>query len=366
MLSSCPSSRQGILDPRTFTFWHYQVSGWILMYCADLAITSLRAPSVREFLTTSLEVPLAFLLSLLLREVYATIEYKALSIVSLIGAILLWSAVFTVIWYALATVLWHVSMGPEYSARMLHFPELIRQIDFLMPIWVGWSSLYFGINYWRDWEVERERARKAVSLARRAQLEMLRYQLNPHFLFNALNSVRALVDEDRAVAKEMVTELSAFLRYSLSHNEAPDVPLSDELAAIRHYLSIEKRRFEDKLDVRFDIQPDAERFRVLSFLVHPLVENAVKYGMKTSSMPLHVGVSARLEEGALALTVSNSGSWYRGSGSGSVLQGTGTGLENVRRRLENAYAGRHTLTTEEEAGQVEVRMEIRPPVRGGA
>jgi len=217
----------------------------------------------------------------------------------------------------------------------------------------------FGIKYWRDWEDEKDRARKAAALVQRARLQLLRYQLNPHFLFNALNSVRALIQEDRKHAKEMITELSEFLRYSLIHRDHTDVPLREELDAIRHYLSIEKKRFEDKLQVKFNIDHEAEEYPILSFLIHPLVENAIKYGMKTSAMPLKIGIDAALQHGDLRVAVTNSGSWLSPlDDSARNLEGTGTGLSNVRSRLENAYPGRHRFTVEQSDGCVCVRIEI--------
>lgn len=344
---------------RSLSFWHYQIAGWLILWVADLILMVLRSLPSREFAVEGLEAPLAFALSLLLRQIYKRASYRNFPILAMIGYIGLWSLVFTVIWYAGIAAIWYLTLGPSYSLPMLNYRAAIQWINYLVPIWLGWSSLYFGIKYWRDWADEKDRARKAVALVQRARLQMLRYQLNPHFLFNALNSVRALIQEDKKHAKEMITELSEFLRYSLIHRDHTEVPLREELDAIRHYLSIEKKRFEDKLQVTFTIDPEAEEYPILSFLIHPLVENAVKYGMKTSTMPLRLHIEAALQSGDLRVVVTNSGSWLPPpEGSKENPEGTGTGLTNVRARLENAYPGRHRFAVEQNDGRVGVRIEI--------
>jgi two-component system, LytTR family, sensor kinase len=199
---------------------------------------------------------------------------------------------------------------------------------------------YFGIKFWKDWNAEHDRAEKASLLAQSAQLQMLRYQLNPHFLFNSLNSIRAMVEEDKQTTRDMLTELAEFLRYSLVSKNYSDVPLREELNAIRHYFAIEKHRFEEDLELIYDIDPDAEEFPVLSFLIHPLVENAVKHGMRTSPMPLKIKIEAKLNMGNLTVTISNTGKWSPHSDSMNT-NGTGTGLTNIQARLEQAFPGRY-------------------------
>jgi LytS/YehU family sensor histidine kinase len=222
-------------------------------------------------------------------------------------------------------------------------------------LFLSWSALYFGIKYWRQSQQEQQQALRAAALAKEAELQMLRYQLNPHFLFNSLNSAIALIRENPARAEKMIGELSDFMRYSLANGKAGDAPLSDELEAARNYLDIEKIRFEDKLIVSFDIEPNAGEFRVPSMLIHPLVENAVKYGMQTSPMPLRVEINARADNGALRLEVINTGRWIEDSANG---RGTSVGIENVRQRLRQAFPERHRFDVFEREGLVHAVMEV--------
>jgi LytS/YehU family sensor histidine kinase len=229
----------------------------------------------------------------------------------------------------------------------------------IYPEKLVWGALYFGIKFWRDWIDERERAENAEKEAEQAQLQMLRYQLNPHFLFNALNSLRALIDEDSQQARTLITELSEFLRHSLISRNRTDVALRDEMQAVHHYLSIEKKRYEEKLDVTFDVDPRSEECPVLSFLIQPLVENAVKYGMQTSPMPLRIWIAASLNGQSLRITVTNTGRWVVRSAIGHPgINGAGSGLDNVRVRLQRAFPERHLLETIERNGRVSVVLDI--------
>lgn len=233
----------------------------------------------------------------------------------------------------------------------------------VVPV-LGWVWLYFGLSIWREWRQQEERASAASSLAQAAQLQMLRYQVNPHFLFNAMNSIRALIDENEHKAREIITELSAFLRYSLISKDCAEVPLKEEVEAIRYYFAIQMKRYEDKLEVRYDIDPQAGEYPVLSFLIHPFIENAVKYGMRTSPLPLIIDLAARIQDRSLVVTVRNTGRWEeprQEEGPGRL--GTGAGLANVRRRLENAYPDNHRIDIHEKDGSVVVQLTIRG--RGG-
>jgi len=158
----------------------------------------------------------------------------------------------------------------------------------------------------------------------------------------------------------MITELSEFLRYSLVSKSYSDVPLKEEMEAIQHYFAIQKKRYEDKLEVIYDVEPEAGEFPVLSFLIHPLVENAVKYGMRTSPMPLTVHLKAIVRDGILRIEVCNTGKWIEpAQDRDQAYASTGTGLENVRRRLDNVFPNRYRFEIFEKEGRVHVQLEMR-------
>lgn len=203
---------------------------------------------------------------------------------------------------------------------------------------------------------ERRRAERdsleAALGAERARLESLRYQINPHFLFNALNSTRAALPLREAVARGMLTDIAGYLRSTLENREAEHAPLSDEISRIREYLRIEQRRFGERLRPQFEIDPAAEGKNIPVFLLQPLVENAIRHGLETMREPCRILVSARCDGDLLCLEVANTGRWREPSGR------QGVGLANVRRRLELLYGSKAVLRTDEEAGMVRVRMEF--------
>jgi len=223
-------------------------------------------------------ISIGFVITLLLRYLYKKLNLKSYSILPLFLTVLVITYVAVNVWYGIDILLNPLFATEDIPAVPVAFHTYLSVLFYWWTLLFTWSVLYFVINFWIEWKQQEGRTEKANVLAQKAQLQMLRYQLNPHFLFNSLNSIRALIEENERNARMMITELSEFLRYSLMSNNYSNVPLSNELDAIRHYFSIEKKRYEDKLNVTFDIDPLAEDYPVISFLVHPLVENAIKYG----------------------------------------------------------------------------------------
>ncbi len=190
----------------------------------------------------------------------------------------------------------------------------------------------------------------------KARLEVLRYQLNPHFLYNSLNSIYGLLFENARGAGEMVVRLSDFCRATLT-GPKDDLPaLETEVDALRSYLDVEKIRWGERLQVEFAITPEAAQARLPPFLLLPLIENAVKYGRRTTRDVLRIRISATRAEGALHIAVTNSGTWVT---PGSPRpDSTGIGLENLRQRLRRYYPGAHEFVTEEKDGTVTARLRL--------
>ncbi len=344
-------------------FWVLQISGWLLYgviyYLIFYSYKDLDLANTFGFAVTYM---VAFVVTIAMRKIYQKLDYQHRSLLNVSGVVILTSISFAVIWIYLDRLVSYPIYGIEQFQKALDRISMrsnISQIYWNSFILFTWSTLYFLINFWRQWNEQLLRTEKAELLAHSAQLQMLRYQLNPHFLFNSLNSIRALILEDQTKARDMVTELAELLRYSLVSKNNGDVPFSEEITAIKHYFAIEEKRYEENLQVSFDIDPLAEEYPIPSFLVHPLVENAVKYGMKTSGMPLKINIQAKIKDNELSIFVRNSGTWLSDEGQGlSRPAGTGTGLKNVRERLENRFPGAHTMTTSEEDGGVIIKISI--------
>ncbi len=182
---------------------------------------------------------------------------------------------------------------------------------------------------------------QALSAAQHAQLAALRYQLNPHFLFNTLNAISAMIVTKRNEEAELMTDkLSSFLRASLASDPTELVPLDQELTLMEDYLEIESIRFGDRLHVEIDCSSDACAVPVPSFLLQPLVENAIKYGVAPSLEPVNIRVTGRREGEDLVVTVEDDG---RGASAAYKIDGTGVGLDNVRKRLRAIYGDAASL-----------------------
>ena len=206
-------------------------------------------------------------------------------------------------------------------------------------LFFSWLCLYFFYHLFdrlNRSEIERFQLMTSV---KEAELRALKSQVNPHFIFNSLNSLRALIDEDPARARKAVTQLANLLRYSLQSGQLETVPFEDELGIVNDYLALEQVRHEERLRLRLDIAPDTLRLAIPPMLLQTLVENAVKYGVSPRPEGGEIVITARNERGALRIQVSNPGEITRGAGAAS----TGVGLHNAAERLRLIFGERATL-----------------------
>jgi len=218
-------------------------------------------------------------------------------------------------------------------------------------VFLSWTAIYYSFDYYRLFKTEhgkllRESARQheeylrrveAESSMRDAQLQMLRYQLNPHFLFNTLNAINAMVALGlSAKAQNMIDQLGKFLRHSLDTEANSTVTLEEELFNVRLYLEIEQARFEDRLAVSYHIDPAAQAVIVPSLILQPLVENSMKYAISKSEAGGLIDISAEVVDQRLCLDVSDSGP---GMPTGQWVKGRGIGLSNTMDRLDVLYRG---------------------------
>ncbi|WP_128891379.1 sensor histidine kinase [Erythrobacter sp. HKB08] len=226
----------------------------------------------------------------------------------------------------------------------------------------AWSALYYAINFFLQVEEQADRLERLEAQATSAQLAMLRYQLNPHFLFNTLNSISTLVLlKQTEPANAMLTRLSSFLRHTLVTQPGGKVTLAQEVETLKLYLGIEKMRFEERLRTDFQIDEDAAKACLPAMLLQPLVENAIKYAVSPQEEGARISLSARIVGQRLRIAVSDTGPGMQSDNRGQTLPdaitgsdsvSTGVGLANIRDRLAQAYGDDHLF-------------EIRSPARGG-
>ena len=229
------------------------------------------------------------------------------------------------------------------SWRPEHLADYVSGVMGSFYILLCWSGLYFGIKYYQKLQDQTEQTLKAISAAHQAQLKMLRYQLNPHFLFNTLNAISTLIlDGANETANQAVSRLSDFLRYTLDNDPMSRVTLGSELNALDLYLEIEKVRFGDRLIVEKTIDAKARDALVPSLILQPLIENAIKYAISPSEEGGTLRISARVQRNTLILQLSDTGPGL-GNGDGKK-KSTGVGLKNTRERLQQLYGEDQAFT----------------------
>ena len=246
-----------------------------------------------------------------------------------------------------------------YGDATVGFAQRFIGLFYLDATLLGaWSALYYAINFFLQIEEQNDQLIQLESQATQAQLAMLRYQLNPHFLFNTLNSISTLVLlKQTEPANAMLSRLSSFLRYTLVNEPTGRVTVAQEVDTLKLYLDIERMRFEERLRTSFRIDPVTEPALLPSLLLQPLVENAIKYAVSTQEAGAEITIAAQLVGQNLRIVVSDTGPGLQMSAASNRLSGvtfdggepvsTGVGLANIRDRLAQAYGENHRFETME-------------------
>ena len=262
------------------------------------------------------------------------------------------------------------------------FAQLFIGVFYLDATLLGaYSALYYAINFFLQVEEQNDQLLRLENQATMAQLAMLRYQLNPHFLFNTLNSISTLVLlKQTEPANAMLSRLSSFLRYTLINEPTGRVTVAQEVETLKLYLDIERMRFEERLRTRFRIDDETSSGLLPSLLLQPLVENAIKYAVSQQESGAEITITAQLVGQNLRITVSDTGPGLQSATTDNRLSGvtfdggeqvsTGVGLANIRDRLAQAYAEDHRFETVEppEGGFaviIEIPFEKREPIESG-
>ena len=235
---------------------------------------------------------------------------------------------------------------PDMLRDMVEHPYLMKNVAEIAVsryfFLIAWAALYLAISYAAETREAERRVAAFAQTAQEAEIRALRYQVNPHFLFNTLNSLSSLVMTGRNhEAEAMIMNLSTFYRTSLSGDPMDDVPLAEEVRLQRLYLDIEAVRFPERLKTVIDVPDELMKLCVPGLILQPLVENAIKYGVSRANRPVTISITARGERGKMVLTVADDG---KGPGDAGE-HGTGVGLANVRDRLQARFGGKAGIVT---------------------
>jgi two-component system LytT family sensor kinase len=249
-----------------------------------------------------------------------------------------------------------VGLGPyDYGIMTYRYPMEFSN-DF-----VGYTIIvlaYYAFERYRMAQAEKLAAAELQTKLAQAQLENLRLQLQPHFLFNTLNTISAVMYEDVRAADAMITQLSELLRLTLRASRTHEIPLSEELEITRLYMELMQKRFENKLRVTYEIDPSLNNSLVPQLVLQPLLENSLRHGMKSGAAAMDLSVSAHRENGSLILQVSDTGAGLDETDPSGVF-GRGLGLSNIRDRLAQLYGESQEFTiVNRPTGGAEVTLRV--------
>ncbi|TAD82170.1 MAG: sensor histidine kinase [Sphingomonadales bacterium] len=338
-------------------FWNLQLAGWGAAFLLR-AVSALANQQSFDILALILVTTITgFSISLILSVIYRQLIHQqplvtwGLTAVALFVAVVLHASIDA----------WVQGVYYAGSRDTTFAQRLIGLLYLPLTLLGGWSALYYAINFFLTVEQQADRLERLEAQATAAQLAMLRYQLNPHFLFNTLNSISTLVLlKQTEPANAMLTRLSGFLRHTLIAEPGSQVSLAQEIETLQLYLDIERMRFEERLRTHFEIEDKALQAQLPSMLLQPLVENAIKYAVSPQEEGARISLTARVIGDRLRLTVEDTGpgldDWqrYPARDPGDPAPGrpisTGVGLANIRNRLGQAYGDNHLFETRSEAG----------------
>lgn len=340
---------------RISLFWRFQCGGWLAFLIASFPLKLVILDSWEAAFAISIyREGIGFLTTWGMREMYRR-AYKPsmgwtrfcglITVVSLVGAGT----------QAILVLGFHDVI--DYEEEKLFRDEMVFAVLYFRGgICFAWSFLYFGIKFWRETAARELRLAMAESEKRQAELQMLRAQMNPHFLFNALTSIHSGVGNPEADPRETIEALTDFLRFSLENRKADFIPIEKEFEAMRSYLAVEKSRFREELEVECSLGEDSRQALVPGIVLQPLIENAIKYGRRSSPRPLRIRVNIEHESGnLLKIEVGNTGEWRQ---TGQSTEFGGVGLSNLRSRLALTYSNKGTLDIRAEGGWVTMVIKV--------
>jgi two-component system LytT family sensor kinase len=324
-----------LVDSREQLFWTLHTAGWVgfaIVYYIGSFLHDMR--SIWLFVIV-LNAYAGWLLTIPLRYIYRKARTMSpLKMLAVVAASLYFTAL---LWAMVKNVNhWEIyKKGYRPEEWYMYFTNTINSL-----IMIGcWTGAYFGIKNYQMLLKEKQNVLRASSMAHQAHIKMLRYQLNPHFLFNTLNAISTLIlMKENKTADAMVSRLSDFLRYSLDKDPIHKVPLQQEIQALELYLEIEKVRFEDRLTVIWDIEEKTKAALVPSLILQPLIENSIKYAISKLEEGGRISISAKTFGRDLMLNVSDNGPGAEiKNGLFPISHGGGVGLQNIKERLQALY-----------------------------
>ena len=324
---------------RNKIYWISQIVGWFLFGTANIIVNS----SVLGFSINNIFVWLIVCISGILFTHafrYFVNKYKWLSLPlnKIVPRVLLSSIIIGCILFIILLLSHQILEGPV--PEEFKFATPVMGIINLSSVILFWALIYFSVHYFENYKKAEIESYIWEAAVKDFELKTLKSQLNPHFMFNALNSIRALIEEDPASAQTAVTKLSNILRYSLKMERIETVSLEDEMKTVSDYLSLEKIRFEERLKFDIKISPDSLNIEIPPMMVQTLVENGIKHGVSKRTTGGEISICSSIIDSSLHIRIKNNGHIE----DEMLKQSKGFGISNTKHRLSLLYGEKASFT----------------------
>jgi LytS/YehU family sensor histidine kinase len=343
-------------------YWISQVTGWTIFVLVNIIIiASLEELPTARILIWILLGLLGIYFTHLLRRIIRRGNWLSLQLKEIIPRVLISSFIIGLIIYAIV-------FTASYFAGTMKQEEItvtrvITGILNLTSISLFWSLIYFSVHYLENYKKKEIETLIWEAAVKDYELKTLKSQLNPHFMFNAMNSIRALIEEDPESAKSALTKLSNILRYSLQMERMEKVPLEDEIETVKNYLDLEKVRFEERLKYQIDINSGSAKIEIPPMMIQTLVENGIKHGISKRTKGGEIKIVSKVVNDAdnskLKIEIQNSGQFSEEE----LKSSNGFGVSNTKHRLNLLY-GEKALFSIRNIAEDKVLAEIEIPLGG--
>ncbi|MFO0357955.1 MAG: sensor histidine kinase [Sphingobacteriaceae bacterium] len=336
-------------------YWICQFGGWLFYILVNLIFFGLTSQTTyKDYLLYILMIPSGILITHSYRffiYIFNALNFKLYYqiIIILVGSL----AKAILIFFVLALL----SMIFNLSGRELSFVNVFSSIINFSVVFFLWNTIYFGYHYFINYKRAEINNLRLEAAGKESELNSLKAQLNPHFMFNSMNSIRALIDEDPQKAKQAVTQLSNILRNSLLMNKNKEISIEEEINLVKDYLDLEKIRYEERLSFDISIDPKTLHLMVPPLIIQGQVENAIKHGISKLPSGGKVTITSQLRESILQIQITNTGKLN------TEKSVTGLGFNNSLQRLQLMYGKHAQIKIEEDQANQTVISTIQIPIK---
>ena len=332
------------------TYWYCQIFGWSFYFLINLIFFGFKAHAgFKDYLIIFLWLPLGILITHIYRNFILKYNFLDFKVPLQLLLIVFFSLAKAFIFFLCISgiAVWIGLLNAKLN--FISITEIV--INYSVPFCL-WNIIYFGFKYFQNYKKAEINSLRYLAASKDSELSSLKAQLNPHFMFNSMNSIRALIDEDPAKAKNAITQLSGILRNTLLMNKNKLILLSEEINLVKDYLHLEDIRYEERLSYEFKIEKEANSCYIPPFIIQSQVENAIKHGISKLPGNGKINIEAFILNNSLKIKVSNTGKIS------NETPLTGVGFKNSIQRLDLLYGKEGQILIGEEGGLVVVEINI--------